>query len=306
MLQPPSNEPPNNPQIRHVDLVSAVAATTESDFEAPPLNRHRVYPEGSGLTSSPSQLRHPVDGGDPFPSEASEGTNTFPPSYTHLRPNGLHLPSIAQTPLIPTPEFNLNTDPSCGLVPRHYDYPSTATWDISSNDFGELSASIVAYGSRRDNRTHLDTKSIPSTSSNQTSVITHSATSRPSRNRGSFAGAGYGYRSAPPNFRSAGQHRYHPVPVSPIALGRVSAPRQIRKKYWCEEPECGAGFTQNQGLERHRKDVHGPRLPCPLCKDFEWSPGRKYTLKKHFEEKHPELHYQKFCSDKTQETPCGH
>ena len=213
----------------------------------------------------------------------TEGSRTFTQSSpTHLRADELHLPSLPQTPLIPTPELNLNTDIPCGLTPLQYDHPSTATWDISSSEYGEFSASI---GSKRDNRTPLGTRSIPSTSFGQTSVTTHS---RPSRNRGSigsFAGASHGYRSTPPNFRSASRRRHHTVAVPPIASGKVSTPRRIREKYRCEE--CDAGFTQKQGLRRHSKDVHGPRRLCPRCNDFEWSPGRKYTLKKHFEAVHP-------------------
>ena len=250
------------------------------------MNQHRGYPEGSGLTSSHSQPSHRVDGGVTLPTEGSRSYTQSSP--THLRANELRLPSFPQIPLIPTPELNFNTDTPCGLMPLQYDHPSTATWGISSNEFGEFSASIVAHGSKRDNRMPLGTRSIPSTSFGQNSVTTHSTMNRPSCNRGSigtFAGAGYGYRSTPPSFRSASQRPRHPVPVPPIASGQVSKPRRVREKYRCEE--CDSGFTQRQGLRRHCKDVHGPRQLCPRCKDFEWSPGRKYTLKKHFEAVHP-------------------
>jgi hypothetical protein len=293
-LQLLSNGSPNIPQLPHVDPDFAVPAKGVSDIETPSLNRNQRHPEGLGPASSHSQSRHPIDDVDPFPNE---GSSTYtPPSPSLLRPNELHLPYFPQTPLTRSPEFDINTNTRCGIAPLQYDHTATPatpsrdiSWMIHPNDFGDFSAATVAYGSMRDNRTSLGTRSIYSTSSRQTPVITHSAihtTNCPSNDCGSIdLYSSYGYVSAPRNFRSASQRRHHTAGVRPIASSQVSASRRIPKKYWCET--CHVGFTQKQGLQRHSKDVHGSRQLCPHCRDFEWSLGRKYTLRKHFKEMHP-------------------
>jgi hypothetical protein len=271
--------------------VSAVTATGVSDAEAPSRNGNQYHPEGLRLAPSPSQPRHPAGGGGSFPSE---GSSTYTPHSPSLfRPNEYHASHFPQTPLTPSLQSDVNTDAPGGIAPLEDDHTPTPTrdisWTICPSDFGDFHASTVAYGSMRDNRKSLGTRSIYSTSSGETPAATHSAihaTSCPSNNCGSIGlNPGYGYRSAPRKFRSASQRRHHTAGVQPIASSQVSAPRGIPKKYWCEE--CGVGFTQRQGLQRHRKDVHGSRQLCPRCRDFEWSLGRKYALRKHFEATHP-------------------
>jgi hypothetical protein len=284
----PSNGPPNKLQLSHVDPVFAASTTGVSDVEAPPLNRNQDHPEGLGMTSSPSRSRHPVDGGDPFPTE---GLSTYTPP-SPLRPNELDSPYFPRTLFITTPELGVNTD-TPGLAPFQYDHPSTSTRDISwmirPNESGGFSASTVVHGSMRDNRTYLDTRSIYPTSFSQTPLLAQSTihtTNRPSNHCGTIGPyPPFGHRSMPPSFRSASHRRHHTTAVPPVSSSQVSAPRRIPKKYRCEA--CPLGFAQRQGLQRHCKDVHGSRQLCPRCGDFEWSLGRKYTLRKHFEAMHP-------------------
>ncbi|KAN0141098.1 hypothetical protein V8E53_000854 [Lactarius tabidus] len=168
-----SNGSPNIPQLPHVDPDFAVPAKGVSDIETPSLNRNQRHPEGLGPASSHSQSRHPIDDVDPFPNE---GSSTYtPPSPSLLRPNELHLPYFPQTPLTRSPEFDINTNTRCGIAPLQYDHTATPatpsrdiSWMIHPNDFGDFSAATVAYGSMRDNRTSLGTRSIYSTSSRQT------------------------------------------------------------------------------------------------------------------------------------------
>ena len=68
--------------------------------------------------------------------------------------------------------------------------------------------------------------------------------------------------------------------------GRFLADRD-HKKYWCEH--CEIGFSQKQGFTRHNKDKHSQRNLCPYCRNFEWSPGRRYKLKVHLKENHPNM-----------------
>jgi hypothetical protein len=271
--------------------VPAVPATWVSDVEAPSLNCNQHHPEELGLASIPSRPRHPVDRGDPFPSEIS---NTYAQSSSSLLwPNELHVPYFPQTPLTPSPVVDVNTDSPSGIAPLQYDDTTTPTRDISStmppSELPYFSTSTVANGSMWDNRSSLAMGSIHSALSRKTPVITDSAihtTNCPSNNRSSIGlYSGYGYRSAARNFGSASKRRHHKAGVQPIAPSQVSVPRRISKKDWCEE--CEVGFTQRQGLQRHRKDVHGSRQLCPCCRDFQWSLGRKYALRKHFEATHP-------------------
>ncbi|KAH8986339.1 hypothetical protein EDB92DRAFT_1268530 [Lactarius akahatsu] len=81
-------------------------------------------------------------------------------------------------------------------------------------------------------------------------------------------------------------HRFaNTVAFTPLS-GRVSA-RRNSKKYLCDIPRCSSGFAQRQGLNRHIKDRHLRRSPCPYCSDFEWSEGRFYLFKSHLRKKHP-------------------
>ncbi|KAN0131533.1 hypothetical protein V8E53_010641 [Lactarius tabidus] len=92
------------------------------------------------------------------------------------------------------------------------------------------------------------------------------------------------FRDVVKSFTKSRRLSGHLVEVIPL-LPDVGTPRRIPKKYWCEV--CHAGFTQRQGLQRHRKDVHGSRELCPVCKKFEWVPGRRYLLRRHFAIEHP-------------------
>ncbi|KAF8265614.1 hypothetical protein EI94DRAFT_1735274 [Lactarius quietus] len=58
-----------------------------------------------------------------------------------------------------------------------------------------------------------------------------------------------------------------------------------KKPYQCSF--CCAGFSQRQGLTRHRKDKHSPKKRCDFCMEFTWPKGRHYIYQRHLQEKHP-------------------
>ena len=49
---------------------------------------------------------------------------------------------------------------------------------------------------------------------------------------------------------------------------------------------CGLGYAQEQGVTRHRRDVHEANL-CRYCKHFKWH--RRHQLEKHLQEQHPDI-----------------
>jgi hypothetical protein len=55
-------------------------------------------------------------------------------------------------------------------------------------------------------------------------------------------------------------------------------------RYWCYL--CNANFYAKKGLNRHIKDKHLPWNTCPLCSDFQWPKGRKYSFEKHLQSRH--------------------
>lgn len=85
------------------------------------------------------------------------------------------------------------------------------------------------------------------------------------------------------------QMRREPAPASlsqgPASSGQSSTARgALKKSYSCER--CDKEFTQLQGLNRHRREIHEPKM-CTFCGVFKW--GRRYLLKEHLKKKHPEL-----------------
>ena len=54
------------------------------------------------------------------------------------------------------------------------------------------------------------------------------------------------------------------------------------RRYSCDM--CDKHYAQPQGLSRHQRETHSPRL-CRHCGVFEW--GRPYVLKEHLEKWHP-------------------
>jgi hypothetical protein len=52
---------------------------------------------------------------------------------------------------------------------------------------------------------------------------------------------------------------------------------------------CYAGFSQQQGLDLHLVDMHGYRLMCSYCADFECTPGHNDQFREHLEREHPIL-----------------
>lgn len=54
----------------------------------------------------------------------------------------------------------------------------------------------------------------------------------------------------------------------------------------CNIQGCSKTYVQLQGLRRHYQEKHAPSL-CRYCGAFEW--GRRYLLKKHIGERHPDI-----------------
>jgi hypothetical protein len=80
-----------------------------------------------------------------------------------------------------------------------------------------------------------------------------------------------------------------PAAVS-FSLGLASSGRSPnaheapKATYSCEK--CDIEFAQPQGLSRHRREIHEPKL-CIFCGAFKW--GRRYLLRKHLKKMHREL-----------------
>ncbi|KAF8267346.1 hypothetical protein EI94DRAFT_1337073 [Lactarius quietus] len=297
-LQPPPNDPSEGSRLRHVYYDSYDTATDVSDADAPlshhSHNHYQGYLEGLGQAHIPSQCRQPVDSGDPLPTEGSS-TNTpdLQPFLPVLQPDNVYGPYFPQTPPIPSPEINAVTSTPVELTT--YDYPLVPARDNSCvmypNGSGDLSASAGSTRNIHTETTSLGMGSIYSTASSQATVNTHSFIQPPHgpSNRSSSIEpfSSYGAQTAHPTHQLTSKGQQHAVALSPIASSQVPAPRRTPKKYWCKKPGCRAGFTQERGLTRHRKFVHGPRLLCPHCRDFKWSPARKYALRDHYKEEHP-------------------
>ena len=226
----------------------------------------------------------------------AEGSSTYTPALLHylLQPNELESPTTSPT------FTSVNTNTPFELSSFQSDHsliPSTRdvsrSWMLNLNESGVFSTSTLRLpnGSMRDNHAataSLGTRSINSTFSSQTSRSNIYPTNMPPNHCGSIDPLfDNGDRLAPSDFgfRSAKQVRRHTTAVSPMASDQVLAPRQTSKRYWCKI--CDTSFAQRQVLRRHHKDMHCPRLYCPLCGDFEWSSGRKYALRNHFKAKHP-------------------
>ncbi|KAI0303277.1 hypothetical protein B0F90DRAFT_1895200 [Multifurca ochricompacta] len=75
-----------------------------------------------------------------------------------------------------------------------------------------------------------------------------------------------------------------PPKFIPTAPNQGVEKGQLPNSKWC--PDCGAYFSQKQGLKRHRKDIHSAWNVCPHCFEFEWSQGRKYMFEKHLLDVH--------------------
>ncbi|KAF8260089.1 hypothetical protein EI94DRAFT_937325 [Lactarius quietus] len=299
---PHSNGSSDDPLLRHVDAGLVNAAIGESDAEASPLyppHDYQGHLEGLGLASIPSQFGPPIDSGKPLPTECLSTYAPDPlPSPPIRRRGELDHSYFQRTLPTPSPAVDVNANSPFELSSLRQDRPSIPTWGISwtigPNESGEFSASTITYGPMRDNRSataFLDTRLIDSMSSLKTTASTHSANYPaiwPPNHSGPIdPHSDYGYRPAHSDFRPARQRRQRTVAVSSIASSHVSTPHRTPKKHWCKA--CDTGFTQRQGLLRHCKNLHGLRQLCPCCRKFEWPLGRKYVLRKHFEEKHPEV-----------------
>jgi ribosomal protein L44E len=81
--------------------------------------------------------------------------------------------------------------------------------------------------------------------------------------------------------------KFTPASVSgdPAPSRRSASIRKAaRLRYSCKD--CGKRYVQSQGLRRHRNEAHESEL-CIYCLAFQW--GRRYILKKHLQDKHPDL-----------------
>jgi hypothetical protein len=52
---------------------------------------------------------------------------------------------------------------------------------------------------------------------------------------------------------------------------------------------CHASFRQQKGVDLHLVDMHGYRLMCSSCADFECTPGHNDRFREHLEREHPIL-----------------
>jgi hypothetical protein len=88
------------------------------------------------------------------------------------------------------------------------------------------------------------------------------------------------------------QFREYNKEITPASFSGDAAPSNrsacIRKaaRRWYSCKDCGRRYTQPQGLRRHRNETHESEL-CIFCLTFQW--GRRYKLKRHIQDKHPEL-----------------
>ena len=79
-----------------------------------------------------------------------------------------------------------------------------------------------------------------------------------------------------------------PAPLS-LSRGSTSSDRSpsarqaLKGSYPCGK--CDKEFSQPQGLSRHRREIHEPRV-CNICGAFKW--GRRYLLREHLKKMHPE------------------
>lgn len=90
-----------------------------------------------------------------------------------------------------------------------------------------------------------------------------------------------------PNPQSEVQENHRVTETSSIASSQASPASGIRTRVWC--PNCGAGFVQKQGLNRHKSDKHSPPNVCYLCGIFKWPTSREYLFTKHLERHHSEV-----------------
>lgn len=305
-LQPPTSDLFGGPPLCDVDVGSLNASTRDSGVEAPLPQNYQSHLEVINPASCPSQFS-PLVEGDDLLLAVTEGSSAYTQdlrlSPSFLPRSELSRPYFPPATPTPIPEMNVNTNTRYEPALLPYDRQGiNISREIHPNESGGFSTSTVTNRSMRGNRiatTSLGTSSIYSTLSSQTPETAHFDNyprNRPPNHSGSidlFSNCGNG--PAPSGFRSERQRRSHAVAVSPITSSQVpapcrtpknpNAPRRTPQNYWCET--CGTGFTQRQVLLRHRKDVHDLRQLCPHCGDFKWSPGRKYTLRKHFKEEHP-------------------
>jgi hypothetical protein len=85
-------------------------------------------------------------------------------------------------------------------------------------------------------------------------------------------------------FIDTGQNAGRPVTLVHLGVGPPPDMREaIRRPYCCNT--CGKIFSQLQGINRHYREKHDPRL-CLFC-DVEWS--RPYQYRDHLKTHHPDV-----------------
>ena len=195
-------------------------------------------------------------------------------------------------PQTPSAEMSITRDTSRTLVPLPDDRPFslrpfswTGPHPSESGDYKALPPTMAMRGLTQDSLTA--TMHIPSFSQ-APGLHTHSPVHLPNSTSNDYSPlvpCSIHDEATPPDFQLERQGRQlaPPTPFTP-PLSRVSAHRNS-KKYRCHS--CDTDFSQKQGFNRHNKDKHSQRNPCPYCSDFEWSPGRHYLFKRHLETKHP-------------------
>ena len=102
----------------------------------------------------------------------------------------------------------------------------------------------------------------------------------------SFHSAIRNEEAPPPNLRSGGETSHH-ITVTPTISSSQGAPAAEIPMFWCHD--CGIGFVQVQGFNRHHKDKHSSQNICPVCRNFVWSSARRYLFTRHLKRYHPEV-----------------
>ena len=86
------------------------------------------------------------------------------------------------------------------------------------------------------------------------------------------------------SFIDTSQNAGRPVTLVHLGVGPPPDMREaIRRPYCCDT--CGKRFSQLQGINRHYREKHDPRL-CLFC-DVEWS--RPYQYRDHLKTHHPDV-----------------
>ncbi|KAH9032160.1 hypothetical protein EDB85DRAFT_1274761 [Lactarius pseudohatsudake] len=289
----------------------------DSSFNSP--SGHQDPTEGVSLPAScPLRFGPTFDGRDPsptegpaFPSASRHFEGTLVPSASDLQPppslhRSIELDRLYFSQILPqtfSAETNVTRDTSRVFVPptRPLSWARSHSGESCGNE--TFSATMAIRVSTRDSGTATTplgttTTFLPSPSQEVLSC-TYSAVHLPDSTLNDYIPLDpyFTHDEAAPSFGHQVRRFANTVAFTPPS-SRVSA-RRNSKKYLCNITRCSSGFAQRQGLNRHVKDIHARRIPCPYCSDFEWSEGRLYLFKSHLRKMHPGAPLPRSRNDKT-------